>query len=426
MSGEKEVRLRQNEYRRLMAAARLVEAVGERDDAVRRKLAAAEERIEEQGKIAERQKRQFDSLVESTRQRFAQLDERDAASQAYAEQWLQGAEAVIAHIRDHQPHEKFAPGKLEALEQDARISRENIRRGEFAAAVATAQALYRQARQAHAGIADLQAAWDDWLARAEKSAATLLAELDAQKIARWIIASDEDENGGHEMDAEIDYWSEGALSALCAAVREREETLRGGAAALGVEDLKKVLAVFDEARSTLTGIVEQAKERQFSSIVRANIAQTLADSLAEDGWQVVDGAWEGAAGDARGGLANGYHLKLQDVSGNGNEIVAIVTPEAGDDGKMRNTVRFAYFARDNNDTRFAARQTARLNERLHDLQLAEGDLRCVQGHEHTHRGDERRRDFEAVRAGKGGKPGVVRTGEMPSGNPGLPARNAAR
>ncbi|GHU35804.1 hypothetical protein AGMMS50256_31520 [Betaproteobacteria bacterium] len=79
-------------------------------------------------------------------------------------------------------------------------------------------------------------------------------------------------------------------------------------------------------------------------------------------------------------MRNGsYHTKLQDVTGNGNEIITIVEPTQGLDGKTRNSVRFAYFAKNNNDTRFAAEQTRQLNARLNELGIAEGSLQCVPG-----------------------------------------------
>jgi hypothetical protein len=442
MSGEKIVNLRESEHRRLMNAARLSEDLARREAAIQRELASAQAKIHDQQQASARREQEFDKavnrlsedlrdsarefqqrltqqqeafsretrrlderldrqeqahqlLAEFTQKGFARLDAQEKSAREYAEQWRRDAETIVAYIREHQQHGKFAPGKLAELEQDAATIRDNVARGHFEAAIAAAQTLYRRAMTVRTEIALAQAEWDAWLAEAEKSAATLLAEFDAKRIARWAIKSEE--GGEHEIDAEIEYWSEGQFTALCQSVKEKAEDLRRNAAAKTVDELKQAVAAYGEARGELEKIIEAAKARQFSSITRFNIAETLAESLEAEGWAVKETAWEGAAQDARGGLINGFHTKLQDAAGTGDEIVTIIAPD--------NTVHFAYFPKDNHDTRFAANQTHKLNKLLNELELSEGELRCVAGHERTHRGEEQKRDFAAVRAGKVEKKG---------------------
>ncbi|MDR2625517.1 MAG: hypothetical protein LBC37_04215 [Zoogloeaceae bacterium] len=436
MSGAKRTDLLTSEYQRLMNAASLAENAAGHEAAIRRELASAEASIREQQQASARREREFDKtinqlsedlrnsarefqqrltqqqeafsretrrlderldqqaqahrlLAEFTQECVARLDAKEKSAREYAGQWLRDAETIVAYIREHQQHGKFAPGKLAELEQDAATIHENVKREHFEAAISSAQTLYRRAMTVRVEIALAQAEWDAWLAEAEKGAATLLADLDAQKLARWVIKS---EDGEQEFDAEIEYWSEGQFTALCQSVKTRAEDLRRNAATKTVDELKQAVSGYGEARAALEKIIEEAKARQFSSIFRFNFAETLAESLEKDGWVVAETAWEGADQDAKGGLVNGYHMKLQDVSGNGDETVTIIAPD--------NTVRFDYFAQDNNNTRFAANQTRKLNERLHELGLAEGELRCVPGHERTHRGEEQKRDFAAVRARK--------------------------
>jgi hypothetical protein len=79
-------------------------------------------------------------------------------------------------------------------------------------------------------------------------------------------------------------------------------------------------------------------------------------------------------------------------------MITIVLPEETPVGAIENRIQFAYYPRDNNDAKFAARQTERLGRTLAKLGLTQEGLRCVPGHERTIRGDEVRRDFAKIGA----------------------------
>ncbi|GHU03921.1 hypothetical protein FACS1894158_03260 [Betaproteobacteria bacterium] len=439
MSGEKHVRLRESEYWHLMNSANQVRDLQRNNANVERELRKAQTAIEQQRRSAQdrerafsrqvdtlsdelrasarefqqklhtqqqafsrlearqdRQEAAFRELAADTAKQFAGLARREANSEAAARQWQKDAEILIAAIRNHTRHEKFAPRKLSALQSHAALSAGNLQRGDYQAALAVAQETYTDALEVQADIAFAEAEWNAWLNEANDVAAKLLAEIETQSLVQWSIGAEDEVQ--QQVEMETNYWSNGDFEALRGSVAARADALRDDSAQLGVDDFKQAIADLGQESQALIAIIEQAKERQMSSIYRANIAEVLAEDLAQQGWQVVEGTWQGSAEDGRGeALRNGsYHTKLQDVTGNGNEIITIVEPTQGLDGKTRNSVRFAYFAKNNNDTHFAAEQTRQLNARLSELGIAEGSLQCVSGHETTHRGDEARRDFKAV------------------------------
>jgi hypothetical protein len=84
-------------------------------------------------------------------------------------------------------------------------------------------------------------------------------------------------------------------------------------------------------------------------------------------------------------------------------MVTIIVPEPTPLGEIKNRVQFAYYPKNNNDTRFAAKQTAALQQMLMNKGLTSEPLQCMPGHERTTRGDEIRRDFAKVRQTTRGK-----------------------
>ncbi len=487
MSGEKEVRLREGEYRRLMDAARQVENQQSRAGVLDAQLQQAQQRIHEQQLAADRRRQAFErsignlsqELQDTTRdlhrrlvrqqqehtgnvrrleqetsqrlaqqqrdfsssigqldqrlsqrikeqgaefdrrakqldqrlngqrqeylgliaeqaahvqQQFANIEQRRLSARQYAQQWLADSGVILDYIDQNQRHQQFAPGELAVLKSELEMSRGNIEAGHEQAAIATCQALYGKALKLQAEIEFRQMEWDTYYSEALTGARAQLAALQAQQTARWVFDTNQ---GSQELDAEIDYWSDGALSALKARVEQSLATLEQQPHTLTLEDLKQHIATDQECMIELETIVVGAKERLIASQLRVNIAQDLLDELGRSGWQLEDSTWQGETADGKG-WKNSYHMKLKDLGG--NEMISVIIPEDRPRGEVENRVQFAYYPKDNNDARFAASQTARLNETLAEIGLTREPLQCVPGHERTIRGDEQRRDFAKIRA----------------------------
>jgi hypothetical protein len=444
MSGEKEVRLRESEYRRLMNAARQVENEQSRADAIEGQLRQARRQIDEQQRIADRRHQAFEQTIgnlsaelqATTRdfharltqqgtefsRRVEQLDQRLAgqrreylgliAEQAaqveqqfariaaqrqnaaqLAGQWLKDSQTILDYIEGHQRHQQFAPGELDLLKGELAMSRRNLDGGHEQAAIATGQALYGKALKLQAEIEYRQQEWDAWYGEALTQSRAHLAAVEVQEAARWVFNT---EQGEHPLDAEIDYWSDGALSALKTRLTDSLRRLEQGATTLTLADLKAEVEANRPVQAELEQLVTRAKERLIASQLRVNIAEDVLNELEAEGWRLQDHVWQGQEADAGKGWKNAYHLKLQNQGG--DEMITIVLPEETPVGAIENRIQFAYYPRDNNDAKFAARQTERLGRTLAKLGLTQEGLRCVPGHERTIRGDEVRRDFAKIGA----------------------------
>lgn len=442
MSGEKEVRLRESEYHRLMNAARRVEneqsqaqrlrnqlqqarqqiqarqaesdrrqrafehSIGQLSQELQHSTHAFQQRLSEQRAGFEQQVARLDQNLQAQRQEYLGLIAEQAAqvqqqfdaitqqrynAQQHAEQWLADGRVLLDYIEQQQRHQQFAPGELDVLKGEWAQSQRNLQAGHEQAAIATTQALYGKALKLQAEIEYRQLEWDTYYSEALTGARAQLAAIEAQETARWVFDT---EQGSQELDAEIDYWSDGALTAFKQEANQRIMTLEQQTSTLTLDALKHQIHANQERMAELELVVAGAKERLIASQLRVNIAQDLLDELAASGWQVEDSIWEGETADGKG-WKNSYHVKLKDLGG--NEMITVIVPEDSPQGHIANRIQFAYYPKDNNDARFAANQTARLNQTLADLGLTREPLQCVPGHERTIRGDEQRRDFATLR-----------------------------
>jgi hypothetical protein len=338
------------------------------------------------------QRQAHDQLAARVSDGFAAIARKERNAGEFAEQWLRDSRVIIEHIDTSLRHRKFAPGAMETLRTALARSEENVARGVFEAAIATAQALYADALRVQADIEFRQMQWDAWFAEVQTSSRKLLAEIAVQEAARWVFGVENSEN---EMKAEIDYWSDGALTRLKTAIhddlRRCEQTED-----VDTETLQTMARNNADRHEDLRLLVEKARDRLFASVMRISLAQDVAEQLATSGWNVKEGTWQGAETDAKGGERNSYHLKFTDVAD--NEIVTVILPEEDERGDVQNRIQFAYFPKDMNDARFAGAQTAILNRTLREMGAVDGsELTCVAGHERTTRGDEARRDFATVK-----------------------------
>lgn len=443
MSGEKHVLLREREYHRIMQATRQVVKDQARIQALDRQLAQARQCMQEQQRATQARQQAFEQTVDRLsqevqqsartfqrrlqeqqhafeqsvaaldqrlteqraeylkllneqadymQQQFERIEQRERTAEQAARQWLADADTIMAYIAAHQKHQQFAPGELEALHTEYRSSAANIQQGHYQAAIATAQVLYRRALHLQAEIEFRQLEWNTYHAELHKNARTLLAEMEVQTTAQWVLDT---EAGSQSVEAEIDYWSDGSLTRLMQQMQQELTTLETQAETLTLDDLKQRLAAHADTRAELERLIAGAKERLIASQLRVNIAQDILGELEQSGWEVVESTWQGAEADGARGWKNSYHVKLRDLGH--NEMVTVILPEPSPNGPVDNRVQFAYYPRNNNDAGFAARQTQHMNATLQRLGLTQETLQCVPGHERTIVGDARRLDFSQIR-----------------------------
>lgn len=233
---------------------------------------------------------------------------------------------------------------LRDLNSELATSRSNLDDGYEQAAIATGQALFGKALKLQAEIEFRQQEWDAWYSEALANARAQLAAAEVQQTARWVFETDQ---GAQELDAEIDYWSDGALTALRTRLVDSLSRLEQGAANLTLADIKAEVEANRPVQAELEELVTHAKERLIASQIRVNIAEEVLSELEAEGWRLEEHVWQGQDTDAGKGWKNAYHLKLQNQGG--DEMITVVLPEETPVGAIENRIQFAYYPRDNND-----------------------------------------------------------------------------
>lgn len=268
--------------------------------------------------------------AERERQRAAlaklesQIRRREQASSQVAETWLHDAGVVHDVIRDQMPHERFAPGKLAALDRRLATARDNASQGQSQAALALAQEAYHDLSELRLEIELRERAWTGQHTLTYQA----LLRLDglAEQNARQVI-----EAGGAGNDTpvtvDVDFWSEGALSELRSTVADLLARVNDTKTPLSTDDLRQLEEErVPELERQLTDITHDAHVRMFASQLRANVAEVVAQTLDESaGYVVGDALYE------RQDYRRAFMAKLQ--AANGNEIVVSVAPAPDESGQ---------------------------------------------------------------------------------------------
>lgn len=339
------------------------------------------------------QREEYTALFSEHAKELSKINKQNKREEDLANQWLSDTKVMLDYIEVHQQHQKFSPNELSKLKQQHASLKSNIENKFFQSAIATGQDLYQKAIELRTKIQLNQIEWDSYYALSLEDARALLAKLDTQYSAKWMMDA---EQGTQELDAEVDYWTDNGLSSLKQEVNDSINSL--DSTDLSIEDLKKHAEETQKKEIRLQILLERAKERLIASQLRSDMADNLLDNLAKSGWQLTDEAWQGESEDGRG-WKNSLHMKLVD-QGN-NEMVTIIYPVDQGEGKIENKIEFAYYPHNNNDATFHSRQTMQLGKMLTGMNL-NGDgqsaqLKCVAGHAHTLKGDAKRYDLEQAR-----------------------------
>ena len=230
------------------------------------------------------------------------------------------AQLLAATIAENLPHERFAPGRLAALQQRLAVARGNLDRGAGEAALSQAQELCLQLGELRAEVEMRDQEWR-LTQIAAVSAATVLQEQ--IRLSSFLDVKDEQGEQIHGVSLDVDYWSDGELAKL----REAADTLARRAAdresPASLEELRAIIERdapgLDER---LTEIVGQAGARQFASQVRVNLAEFVVETLEDTtGFVWEDGQATYAGDDPR----QAFYSKLRHLDD--SEIVVEVAPD---------------------------------------------------------------------------------------------------
>ena len=290
------------------AASDQLAAAQQRMSAERDQLATA---IERETAIRETQFGQLRDDVDALR-----ADQRRAAD--IARQWIKDATVLRDAITDGSPHERFAPGELNDCARFIAIAQGNLDDGLPDPAISLAQQAFEQLTRVRIKV---ELAYDAWrLAR--QAVAEQLREL-AAAIELNALRSGIDPAGNPLPDVglDVDLWSGGALAELRERVDQMLADVTDDRNQLTTAELIQLCeSVASDYESWLSDIVAAAEVAQLDSQLRVNIAELMANVMADNGFvTLADATFEG--GDQRAG----FIATLRHVDG--SEAVLTVEPD---------------------------------------------------------------------------------------------------
>ncbi|WP_406333539.1 hypothetical protein [Streptomyces sp. NBC_00203] len=236
--------------------------------------------------------------------------------------WLLDARTMADLVDGELPHDRYAPGRLDRLRHRIATAEENVADGRFDAALAVAQETFHELSDLRVDIE--QREFERCLAQKEAVEALVQVEMLAEENRqRPVVGPDAEVVAGYLLD--VVHWSEGEYE------RVRQDTGQALARArdphTGVEDLRGLRD--EEAprlERSLGEAVERAGMRQLTSQLRVNLADVVADTLAEIAYyDLVEEESGYDDGDPRGA----FRARLRNEA-SGNEITVEIE-QAGKD-----------------------------------------------------------------------------------------------
>ncbi len=228
----------------------------------------------------------------------------------------------IMHETDKLPHERFAPGRLNAIQRYVDDAERNLNSGHADAALSTAQSAYWDVADLRVEVFQKEQEFMLIYQAALQEARSLLEEARSNRKYQLEVGEGGERNA---FELEVDHWTNGELSALEQELKSIEDQLIQGEPILTTEHVKETLSRIEALKPRTPEIVEHAKQNILASQLRFNIGELAAEALRGQGFAVEDAVYAGE--DER----NAYIVKVKNVAG--SEVVTIISPVENAFGK---------------------------------------------------------------------------------------------
>lgn len=304
-----------------------------------------------------------------------------------AEQWLENTNALLDAINTQFRHATFTPHMLGQLRQELLLSQSNFQQQNYQAAIASCQQTYLRSQQLRLQLEYHELTWHAYLNAARFAVSEAVAACECNQSP--LLSFEETEDDVQSITVDVDYWTEGQLSAIQSDTSQLEWDLKYNAEQYDVATLQQFIQRAENWTQQSYQLVELAKEALIASQLRNNIGQTIEDALSDAGWEIIDATYEGE--DFRAAV----HVKLQNLAG--DEIVTIIHPESGSGEDLNNRLRIAFFDRTTNDQGFRQERLRRITQLLRSEGLQCTEPQCVPGTENKSSEAVDLLDFDEIR-----------------------------
>jgi hypothetical protein len=322
------------------------------------------------------------------------IEAKEKNHRRLAEFWISQTEAFFTDIEQYW-HDLFTPNQLQRLRDQLGQISADMRSEAFQSAIASSRNLFIQSVELKEKVVNAEIEWSYYHTKFQQALADTKSNLNYRQTMQFTFAT---ENGDETVDSKINYWTEGALDGIGATLAQIEQRSAQGDN-VSTRELIEMTETLNQINAQIELAEGKAKEAFISSQMRAEMADKLAEALADLDWECDGVTYEGKE------HSEPVHIKLSD--GTGNEIVAIISPDKKSPN-MANNLELNFFDPKNNDEGLRQTWIGSIRNRLTESGLSVGDPVCREGYETNPSDNSALRDIQATAARK---PGTRRKAE---------------
>ena len=311
------------------------------------------------------------------------LDAKEQSHKQMAEFWLEQVSAFIEDIANYR-HELFAPTQLNLLRSQLGLIRQDMESEAYQSAISSGRSLFERTANLKDVVVNAEVEWSHYYNELLNLLAQVKSDINYSNDMKFVI---ETENGDEEIDAQIDYWTDGELKSIAGLVQEIDNRIQD-AENISTEELVAMINELKKYAAEIKEVQGKAREALIASQLRADMAGTMADALAGAGWECTGYTYEGDE------CNKPLHIKFED--GNGNEIVAVISPDKVND-TLANNLAINFFDPYNNDESMRGIWVDSIKSTLDEAGLNAGTPTCREGYEVKASDNEQIRDIEKTR-----------------------------
>lgn len=311
------------------------------------------------------------------------LDAKEQSHKQMAEFWIEQVSAFIEDIACYR-HELFAPTQLNLLRSQLGLIRQDMESEAYQSAISSGRSLFERTANLKDVVVNAEVEWSHYYNELLNLLAQVKSDINYSNDMKFVI---ETENGDEEIDAQIDYWTDGELKSIAGLVQEIDNRIQD-AENISTEELVAMINELKKYAERIKEVQGKAREALIASQLRADMAGTMADALAGAGWECTGYTYEGDE------CNKPLHIKFED--GNGNEIVAVISPDKVND-TLANNLAINFFDPYNNDESMRGIWVDSIKSTLDEAGLNAGTPTCREGYEVKASDNEQIRDIEKTR-----------------------------
>lgn len=291
-----------------------------------------QQRREFDNKLRE-QRRELENRIRDVESRVEGLEEGEVRREEMAQDWLDGARLAYQKIAAHPRHLLFIPGKLDAQARAIEQAQRNLEQGAAQAALALAQGANFELADLQAELDAKEQEWSLWRAAAQSEVAKLLGLIEQNQKTAILDLEGVKLKGTFE----VDYWTQGQLSALTQELKEAQKQIADEAKPLPTASLRQLLEeILPAHEKQLDDTVLRARAEILGSQLRLDMADLVVEALEENGFALEGGTYQ------EQDMRKGYVAKVLHLDG--GEVSVCIEPVEGNPDQ--NTIRLQSYDAD--------------------------------------------------------------------------------